>query len=116
MDSSLLEVWQAAASTPFQPAVAKDSQFFIAFLLLLIGVAITGFFALSKLCSSTFIEIRRLILQCRPFLHQRPSARRACLSCNCVSQTASILQSRFCTNINFRFGTVYMFCAVGVYV
>ncbi|KAK1704254.1 hypothetical protein BDP67DRAFT_533792 [Colletotrichum lupini] len=56
MDSSLLEVWQAAASTPFQPAVAKDSQFFIAFLLLLIGVGITGFFALSKLCSSTFVR------------------------------------------------------------
>ncbi|KAK0373238.1 repair protein Rad1/Rec1/Rad17 [Colletotrichum limetticola] len=56
MDSSLLEVWQAAASTPFQPAVAKDSQFFIAFLLLLIGVAITGFFALNR----SFINIPAL--------------------------------------------------------
>ncbi|UQC88242.1 repair protein Rad1/Rec1/Rad17 [Colletotrichum lupini] len=56
MDSSLLEVWQAAASTPFQPAVAKDSQFFIAFLLLLIGVAITGFFALNR----SFINITAL--------------------------------------------------------
>ncbi|GJD02819.1 DNA repair protein [Colletotrichum higginsianum IMI 349063] len=48
MDSSLLEVWQAAASTPFNPAVGKDSQFFIAFLLLLIGVGITGVFALNR--------------------------------------------------------------------
>ncbi|OHE90771.1 repair protein Rad1/Rec1/Rad17 [Colletotrichum orchidophilum] len=56
MDSSLLEVWQAAASTPFRPAVAKDSQFFIAFLLLLIGVAITGFFALNR----SFINITAL--------------------------------------------------------
>ncbi|KAJ3949379.1 checkpoint clamp complex protein Rad1 [Colletotrichum fioriniae] len=56
MDSSLLEVWQAAASTPFQPAVAKDSQFFIAFLLLLIGVAITGFFALNR----SFINVPAL--------------------------------------------------------
>ncbi|KAI3547974.1 repair protein Rad1/Rec1/Rad17 [Colletotrichum abscissum] len=56
MDSSLLEVWQAAASTPFQPAVAKDSQFFIAFLLLLIGVGITGFFALNR----SFINITAL--------------------------------------------------------
>lgn len=49
MDSSLPEIWQAAASTPFHPAVAKDSQFFIAFLLLLAGIFITGVFALSKL-------------------------------------------------------------------
>ncbi|KAK1690236.1 DNA repair exonuclease rad1 [Colletotrichum godetiae] len=78
MDSSLLEVWQAAASTPFQPAVAKDSQFFIAFLLLLIGVAITGFFALNR----SFINIPTLG----------------------VPASAAI-----------AFGTVYMFCAVGVY-
>ncbi|KAJ0303474.1 hypothetical protein COL5a_008788 [Colletotrichum fioriniae] len=79
MDSSLLEVWQAAASTPFQPAVAKDSQFFIAFLLLLIGVAITGFFALNR----SFINVPALG----------------------VPASAAI-----------AFGTVYMFCAVGVYV
>ncbi|KAK1636042.1 DNA repair exonuclease rad1 [Colletotrichum phormii] len=78
MDSSLLEVWQAAASTPFQPAVAKDSQFFIAFLLLLIGVAITGFFAFNR----SFINIPALG----------------------VPASAAI-----------AFGTVYMFCAVGVY-
>ncbi|KAK2747453.1 DNA repair exonuclease rad1 [Colletotrichum kahawae] len=48
MDSSLPQIWQAAASTPFHPAVAKDSQFFIAFLLLLAGISITGVFALNR--------------------------------------------------------------------
>ncbi|KAL0935212.1 repair protein Rad1/Rec1/Rad17 [Colletotrichum truncatum] len=48
MDSSLPKIWQAAASTPFHPAVAKDSQFFIAFLLLLAGISVTGVFALNR--------------------------------------------------------------------
>ncbi|KAF6836502.1 repair protein Rad1/Rec1/Rad17 [Colletotrichum musicola] len=56
MDSSLPEVWQAAASTPFFPAVAKDSQFFIAFLLLIVGIAVTGVFALNR----SFINIPAL--------------------------------------------------------
>ncbi|TDZ20588.1 hypothetical protein C8034_v003096 [Colletotrichum sidae] len=79
MDSSLPKVWQAAASTPFQPAIAKDSQFFIAFILLLIGIAGTGVFALNR----SFINIPALG----------------------VPASAAI-----------AFGTVYMFCAVGVYV
>ncbi|KDN68431.1 putative repair protein Rad1/Rec1/Rad17 [Colletotrichum sublineola] len=48
MDSKLLEVWQAAASTPFNPAVGKDTQFLVAFLLLLIGVGTTAVFALNR--------------------------------------------------------------------
>lgn len=48
MDSSLLEVWQAAAGSPFFPTVNKGNQFWISFLLLLIGIALTGVFALSK--------------------------------------------------------------------
>ncbi|WYZ44212.1 hypothetical protein EsH8_VII_000648 [Colletotrichum jinshuiense] len=79
MDSSLLEVWQAAASTPFRPAVAKDSQFFIAFLLLVVGVAITGVFALNR----SFANIPALGVP---------------------------------ASVAIAFGTVYMFCAVGVYV
>jgi hypothetical protein len=52
MDSSLHEVWQAAAGSPFLPAVGKGSQFLVGFVLLLLGVAITAFFALSKLLTS----------------------------------------------------------------
>ncbi|KAK5992535.1 hypothetical protein PT974_05946 [Cladobotryum mycophilum] len=48
MDSSLHEVWQAAAGSPFLPTVGKDSQFLVAFLLLVIGLASTGVFALNR--------------------------------------------------------------------
>jgi cell cycle checkpoint protein len=34
---SLHEVWEAAASSPFEPSVGKDSQLNIGFALLLIG-------------------------------------------------------------------------------
>jgi hypothetical protein len=49
MDSSLHEVWQAAAGSPFLPAIDKGSQFFVGFALLLLGLLITGVFALSEL-------------------------------------------------------------------
>lgn len=48
MDSSLHEIWQASAGSPFFPVVNKGSQFWIAFLLLLLGVSITGVFALNR--------------------------------------------------------------------
>lgn len=35
---SLNEVWEAASATPFQPFVAKDSQFSVGFSLLLLGM------------------------------------------------------------------------------
>ena len=44
---SLHEVWQAAASSPFEPAVGKDSQLYVGFLLLLVGLILTGLFGLS---------------------------------------------------------------------
>lgn len=47
MDSSLHEVWQAAAGSPFYPAINKGSQFWISFLLLVLGIFLTGAFALS---------------------------------------------------------------------
>lgn len=47
MDSSLHEVWQAAAGSPFLPTVGKNSQFLVAFILMLLGLAITGVFTLS---------------------------------------------------------------------
>jgi len=48
MDSSLHEVWQAASGSPFLPTVGKGSQFFVGFLLLLIGLALGGLFTLSR--------------------------------------------------------------------
>ncbi|KAK1247219.1 hypothetical protein MKX07_002128 [Trichoderma sp. CBMAI-0711] len=48
MDSSLHQVWQAAAGSPFVPVIAKESQFTVAFLLLSLGIAITGVFALNR--------------------------------------------------------------------
>lgn len=48
MDSSLHEVWEAAAGSPFLPTIGKGSQFFVAFALLLLGALFTAFFALSK--------------------------------------------------------------------
>jgi len=47
MDSSLLEVWQSASGSPFFPTIGKDSQFVVGFVLLLVGIALTGGFALS---------------------------------------------------------------------
>jgi hypothetical protein len=48
MDSSLHEVWKAAAGSPFLPTVGKGSQFSVAFFLLFIGLILTGVFALSE--------------------------------------------------------------------
>lgn len=47
MDSSLHEVWQAAAGSPFFPVISKGNQFWVGFLLLIFGLTITGVFALS---------------------------------------------------------------------
>lgn len=65
MDSSLHQVWQAAAGSPFVPAIGKESQFTIAFVLLTLSLAITGVFALSK-----FLEApekhEMCVSDCRP--------------------------------------------------
>ncbi|EXJ87432.1 hypothetical protein A1O3_04392 [Capronia epimyces CBS 606.96] len=45
---SLYEVWQAAGSSPFQPAVGKDSQLTIGLFLLFIGLILTGLFGLNR--------------------------------------------------------------------
>ncbi|KAI5467546.1 DNA repair exonuclease rad1 [Mariannaea sp. PMI_226] len=48
MDSSLHEVWQAAAGSPFFPSINKGSQFWVGFFLLLLGISFTGIFALNR--------------------------------------------------------------------
>lgn len=35
---SLNEVWEAASATPFHPLVSKNSQFYVGFNLLLLGM------------------------------------------------------------------------------
>ncbi|KAB5578486.1 hypothetical protein GE09DRAFT_1280844 [Coniochaeta sp. 2T2.1] len=48
MDSKLQEVWQAASGSPFLPTIGKGTQFFVAFVLLAIGLALSGLFALNR--------------------------------------------------------------------
>jgi len=47
MDSSLLEVWHAASGSPFIPTVGKGTHFLVGFVLVVLGLALTGAFALS---------------------------------------------------------------------
>ncbi|KAL2112725.1 hypothetical protein VUR80DRAFT_6607 [Thermomyces stellatus] len=48
MDSSLHEVWTAAQGSPFVPAVGKNSQFYVGFGLLILGLFIGGVFTLNR--------------------------------------------------------------------
>lgn len=48
MDSSLHEIWQTAAGSPFLPTIGKGTQFLVGFILLFLGIVLTGVFALSK--------------------------------------------------------------------
>ena len=50
MDSSLHSVWESASRDPFVPTIGKDSQFFVGFTLLTLGLLLTGYFGLSKIC------------------------------------------------------------------
>jgi len=79
MDSSLHEVWQAAAGSPFLPTIGKNTQFLVAFILLLIGISLTGVFALNR-------------------------------------SLANVPLLGIPASLAIAYGTVYMFCAVGVYV
>ncbi|KAI1774738.1 hypothetical protein F4818DRAFT_442224 [Hypoxylon cercidicola] len=79
MDSSLHEIWQTGAGSPFLPTVGKGSQFLVGFALLLFGLSLTGAFALNR-------SLVNLPIYGVP------------------------------ASLAIAFGTVYMFCAVGVYV
>ncbi|KAI8959669.1 hypothetical protein F5Y11DRAFT_296072 [Daldinia sp. FL1419] len=79
MDSSLHEIWQTAPGSPFLPTVGKGSQFLVGFVLLLLGLSLTGAFALNR-------SLVNLPLYGVP------------------------------ASLAVAYGTVYMFCAVGVYV
>lgn len=78
MDSSLHEVWQAAAGSPFFPTVNKDTQFTLAFALLLVGFFLTGVFALSMRHSS--LVHLPLLTFFRPHSDQRSPTRHSSFS------------------------------------
>ncbi|EOA91328.1 uncharacterized protein SETTUDRAFT_162080 [Exserohilum turcica Et28A] len=79
MSSPLLDVWDAAAAQPFHPAVGKDTQFTVGFVLLAISLVLTTIFGLN----------------------------RSLINLPLLGVPASLA---------FGFGSVYMICAVGVYV
>ncbi|KAF2127965.1 hypothetical protein P153DRAFT_376886 [Dothidotthia symphoricarpi CBS 119687] len=48
MSSPLLDVWEAAAASPYQPSVGKDTQFTVGAVLLLLAFFLTGVFGLNR--------------------------------------------------------------------
>lgn len=117
MDSSLHEVWQAAASSPFYPSVNKGSQFWVGFLLVLLGIGFTGVFALSMCPPMTSFGVPLVANQLfnRSIARQRPRNWYSCVPCDCVCSSTRYIYPNISTDF-LSFGVVYMFCAVGVYV
>lgn len=48
MSSPLLEIWEVASASPYQPTVSKSSQFAVGFILLLLAFVLTGIFGLNR--------------------------------------------------------------------
>ncbi|KAM0720092.1 hypothetical protein Q7P37_004228 [Cladosporium fusiforme] len=48
MSSSLQEIWDASASQPFEPTIAKSQQFTVGFALLFAALVLTGLFGLNN--------------------------------------------------------------------
>ena len=99
MDSSLHEVWQAAAGSPFLPTIGKGSQFLVGFTLLLIGTILTAYFALSKLhIALNVVKETQVLTRTRPQLRQR--CRPGCASryYHCVRSTLEYLTLQLSIN------------------
>ncbi|OJD24898.1 hypothetical protein ACJ73_03737 [Blastomyces percursus] len=45
---SLNEIWDSAGGSPFDPLVAKNSQLFVAFTLLVTSIVLVGFLGLNR--------------------------------------------------------------------
>ncbi|KAH8194670.1 hypothetical protein TruAng_011166 [Truncatella angustata] len=99
MDPSLAAQWDAPGS-PFLPTVGKGTQFLVGFTLVLFGLVLFGGFALSEFARG---DIPR---HHQSWLTQEP-ADRSLINVPFIGIPASLA---------LAFGTVYMFCAVGVYV
>ncbi|KAH7390830.1 hypothetical protein DE146DRAFT_758275 [Phaeosphaeria sp. MPI-PUGE-AT-0046c] len=48
MSSPLLDVWEAASGAPYYPAVGKNTQFAVAFVLLLLSLVLGTVFGLNR--------------------------------------------------------------------
>ncbi|KAL1795051.1 hypothetical protein ACET3X_006867 [Alternaria dauci] len=48
MSSPLVDVWEAAASSPFSPAIGKDTQFTVGFVLLATSLVLTTLFGMNR--------------------------------------------------------------------
>lgn len=55
--NGLFEIWEAAASSPYEPPIAKPSQFAVGFILLLIGFVLSGIFAFSMLSVPSLVVL-----------------------------------------------------------
>ncbi|KAI4921312.1 hypothetical protein J4E85_008657 [Alternaria conjuncta] len=96
MSSPLVDVWEAAASSPFSPAVGKNTQFTVGFVLLAISLILTTIFGLST---------RHSYIPLASPTHAHTD--RSFINLPVLGVPASLA---------FGFGAVYMICAVGVYV
>jgi hypothetical protein len=145
MSSPLVDVWEAAAASPFQPSVGKDSQFTLGFALLFActspvalchapdanvmlmltrppALLLTGYFGLSM---SNHRSLTLTLTPPPPRLPALLTPTQTARSPTCPS-SALPLQSRSGTSPRpphhnppltlHSFGAVYMICAVGVYV
>ena len=94
MDSSLHEVWQAAAGSPFFPTVNKDTQFTLAFALLFVGFFLAGVFALSMRHRLSLYFLLLTILD-RTFINVPLLGVPASLAIAYVSSRPSIVASKY---------------------
>ncbi|KAI0873827.1 hypothetical protein GGS24DRAFT_501412 [Hypoxylon argillaceum] len=102
MDSSLHEIWHTASGSAFEPAVGKGNQFLVGFVLLLLGLGLTGGFAFNR----SLVNLP---------IYGVPAGLAIACVLNPYNQLYSLL-FLLKSNLLSSFGTVYMFCAVGVYV
>ena len=130
MSSPLLDVWEAASSSPYQPTVGKGSQFTVGFLLLLIGKSRVSVCCSRVLTCPAFLLAGVFSLSMPPLPIPRDAPANVSRSLPC--QPARPRNTRLagfwvrrcaCTRctawhilITGSFGAVYMICAVGVYV
>ncbi|KAH5558571.1 dolichyl-diphosphooligosaccharide-protein glycosyltransferase subunit OST5 [Parastagonospora nodorum SN15] len=48
MSSPLLDVWEAAAASPYQPGIGKNTQFTVGFTLLFLSLVLGTIFSLNR--------------------------------------------------------------------
>lgn len=130
--SSLLEVWNSAASSPFQPTIGKNNQLLVGSVLLFGGLwfdllsndygtdLVKPFFWLVishwvRFCCWFCPRSKILTSASRSISCERCPCWCPCISCSWVCRNPRILFS-VRVLIFLSFGAVYTICAVGVYV